>query len=224
MKKIEIKANDLEIKSFKADTGVVDFYFAAWTVDKKREQILPYALNKTLAEKKSVYHNVDHSMAMIVGDPIEFGVDQYGAWASSKLRLDTVEGRTILEEYKSGRIKGHSLEFKTIQEETKNGVRMLKEIQLVGITTAHKQTPVNDDALTIEVKTFAEAAEGLRRINKLLTAEKITVEAKAELLVEYKALSEIMARLDAEEAEKKAEAGINYSHLVNNFDAIVLGK
>lgn len=184
---------NLELKDLNDSTGEVSFYFAAWTKDLDNETIDKGAYNKTLKENvRNIYHNLDHKHA--VGAPSKFGVDSTGVYCTSKLAIKTDDGLDCYEKYKAGIIKGHSQEFETIRDEPmQDGSRLIKEVKLWGVTSV-TNIPANLDTPTISIKSFADCADYLSRINTMLKSGKISDELGERFLAEYKSLSEFVSK------------------------------
>jgi len=216
----------LELKDLNDDKGVVEFYFAAWGVDLDNDQILPIAYTKTLKENKSrVYHNRDHVEA--VGTPMAFGTDENGAWVASKLAIKTMNGRDMFEQYRAGLVKGHSQEFETIIADVNSeGVRQIKELRLWGVTSVTK-IPANLDTPTISLKSYADVAAQIAKINNILKSGNISDELGESLVKQFNELCDHMKRLKAVSQEdpalhdgdgwSKPTPTINYDFIVNNL-------
>ena len=220
MREKKIKNCNLELKAVEDSTGIVDFYFGAFSPDQDGDQILPSAYTKTLQEGTSrIYHNRDHQDA--VGKPIAFGVDSKGAWVRSQLAIKTIKGLDMFEQYKAGIVKGHSQEFQTILSDMVvnpdgSNIRVIKELKLWGVTSVTK-IPANLDTPMISLKSFEEAADHLAKINKLLTTGNISDELGERLLNEYKTLSQIIESKGKKVEVEEKPKGIDFGFIVNNL-------
>ena len=152
-----------------------------------------------------------------VGSPISFGTDENGAYVVSQLAIKTINGSDMFEQYKAGIVKGHSQEFEPITSDGVKGInRIVKEVKLWGVTSV-TNIPANLDTPTIELKSFADAAEQLSKINKLLTTGNISDELGERLTKEVKSLNEILEKKQREQIELIKPKGINFDFLVNNL-------
>ncbi len=193
MKK-QIKSFGLEVKEVNDKTGEVTFQFAAWNKDLDGEIIEKSAYSKTLAENKNnVYHNRDHSEA--VGKPVNFFVEDKGAYCVSQLALKTINGNDCYEQYKAGIIKGHSQEFVTTKEDYSKEykARVIKELRLWGVTSV-TNIPANLDTPTLSIKSFEDAAKQMERINNLLHNGNASDELCEKFVTEYKKLNEFVTK------------------------------
>lgn len=184
----------LQLKSI-TEKGEVTFYFAGWDKDRDGDTIDQHAYDKTLVENKDfIYHNIDHEN--VVGMPIDFGVDEKGAWCTSKLSLNTEDGLDAYNKYKDGLIKGHSQEFVVKKSTGPIGNRKILEMELWGVTSVTK-IPANADTPTLAIKSFMDAEDHMRKINALITAETIGQKSGRAFLLEYKKLEELVTKNNA---------------------------
>jgi HK97 family phage prohead protease len=182
----------LELKDLNDKTGQVAFYFGSFKKDLDNETIDKGAYAQTLKDTSHVYHNRDHEDA--VGKPISFGVDDKGAYCVSQLAIKTIHGNDCYEQYKAGIIKGHSQEFVTTSEgKAADGSRLIKILELWGVTSV-TNIPASLDTPTISVKSFAEVADHLEKINLLLKSGNISDKLGAKFMNEYAALSELVEK------------------------------
>ena len=203
----ERKFHSLELKDFDDKSGVVAFYFAAWSKDLDNDIILKTAYTKTFSSGlKDVYHNRDHKDACGVPDRKSFGVDDSGAFAVSKLAIKTFVGNDTYEQYKAGVIKGHSQEFETILSDydTNKQARIIKEVRLWGVTSV-TNIPANLDTPTISLKSYQDVVEQLKRINDLLHKGHISDACGEHFTAEF-------ARLESWVTKNKAMANAGLLH------------
>lgn len=211
----KIRSCDLEVKDIDSAKGVVQFYFGAWGDDLDNERIERTAYAKTLKENKGrIYHNRDHME--VVGNPMEFGVDDKGAWAISQLAIKTISGNDMFEQYKAGIVKGHSQEFETLADFKDGDTRVIKELRLWGITSVTR-IPANLDTPTISLKSYEDVADMMSKMTKLLTSGNISDELGERLVKEFKSLSVIIEKKEAELKEKNKPKGIDWKYVVENL-------
>lgn len=194
------KFNRLELKDFEEAKGIVTFYYSVFNnVDQNGDIVSPFAFNKTIQEQKDyIYHNRDHCES--VGAPLEFGVDQKGAFVVSQLGIKTIDGADCFEQYKAKMIKGHSMEWRTVKssyDETKE-VRTLLECQLWGVTSI-TAIPANLLAGTISIKSYENISESISEIERFLRNGNISDEMGKKYVLQIKELNDL-----AQTLEKKA--------------------
>jgi HK97 family phage prohead protease len=184
---------DLELKERDDSKGIVTFYYSQFnTKDLNGDIVLPTAFTKTVSERKAkIYHNINHDENKCVGNPVEFGQDDNGAWVRSQLALDQEDGKDAFAKYKAGMIKGHSMEFKTIKKtmDTSRQARLLNEVLLWGVTSM-TTIPANYGAELISLKGLADVATEMKRLNDFLRTADISDKCGEEVLAEYKKLQD----------------------------------
>lgn len=183
----------LELKEAVKSTGVVAFYYSQFnTKDQNGDIVLPSAFTKTVAERKEhIYHNIQHSSFSVIGNPIEFGQDDNGAWVRSQLAMRTADGLDAFEKYSAGLVKGHSIEFKTIKSvnDPSRQARLVQEVLLWGVTSITR-VPANYGAELISLKGLEDVAAEIKKLNNFLRTANISEKCGEEVLLEYKNLQD----------------------------------
>lgn len=191
-KSLETPTADIDEKS-----NTVTVYYAAFNnVDNGGDIILPSAFTKTIQErgpngKDLIYHFKDHKEA--ISKPKELFTDAYGLKAVVSFP-NTTKGRDVVEEYKFGLWKYHSIGYATIRKQKSDRGNELQELKLFegGSVT----WPMNELAITSSVD--------LKEDNPILQKLLKQMEAIEEFIANSKATDETIISFEAKLAEIKS--------------------
>jgi HK97 family phage prohead protease len=203
----------------------VKFYFANFTKKDSHGRIMaPTAFNRTLKNNRDkIYHLLNHDDNQIVGKPVEFGTDDYGAWALSRL-VNTEKGKETLQLYRDGVYKYASFGFYIKNSHDENGTEVVDEAHVVEVSTV--LYPANDMARTIDVNGIIEhfernnkTQEVLDKINYLIETLNIeqvvnTTEELKKLIISVK---DQIARLPVEQQHQTPQEKVDYYAELNDF-------
>lgn len=211
--KIESKSYNLQdsFKDFDHKKGIVAFYFAAWTLDRVNDIILKTAYDKTLKEgRDKIYHNNNHKKAC--GKPIDFGVDEKGAFCVSQLAIKgiknkdgielegTFDGNDTYQQYLSDMITGHSQEYVVMNSKPyESGIRVIREMKLYGVTSC-TDIPAHPDTPTIFVKSMQDAIDDIKTMNDLIATGNVA-DLGQTFCKEYKKLAKFIQSKGADLAK-----------------------
>lgn len=183
----------LELKELNKASGIVTFYYSEFnSKDQNGDIVLDSAFKKTVAERKEhIYHNIQHSEFRVVGNPISFDQDKKGAFCTSQLALDQEDGHDAFLKYEAKMIKGHSIEFKTINStlDQKLKARVVSEVLLWGVTSI-TTIPANYGTQTISIKGITDLVEEMKKINEFLHTADVSEKCGNEFLMEYKKMED----------------------------------
>jgi HK97 family phage prohead protease len=178
-----------QLKDIDSKKGIVAMYFAAFgNKDSDGDIIQKGAYTKTFKENKQrIKHLYNHDKTKSPGVGIEFGEDNYGAYAVSQLAPTTL-GKDVLIEYEAGIITEHSQGFQTLQEhQSKNdNANIMTEIKLWEFSSL-TAWGANQMAVTIGVKD-SDIDTLKKNIETVLRSSSISDERGKELEVWLKEL------------------------------------
>lgn len=138
--------------------GIVRFYASIFnTPDRVGDIVVPGAYKKTIQENfKEIQHYKNHDSDHMPGVIQQLEEDDTGLLVTSKLILNTQDGRETYEQYKAmaevGKSMSHSIGYTPVKEESSSDYNYLKEILLFEVSTLTKR-PAHPDAITVDVKT-----------------------------------------------------------------------
>jgi len=134
-------ARDIDTKK-----GIVSFYFADFnSVDTHGRRMNKTAFNRTLKNNfKRFAHLLNHDTNLMIGKPVEVGVDEKGAFMISQLSKNSA-GRDALVMYEEGMITEHSFGFKIVDSVQDGKVEVVNELQMFEASSvtwgANENTP-----------------------------------------------------------------------------------
>lgn len=126
------------------------------------DRVVRGAFEKTLRDRG---HEIPLLFNHDVARPVGLGRltdTQKGLQIDGKLTLDAPDGRTAYCLMRDGVIKGLSIGFKVVRDDFKNGIRMLKEVQLFEVSLT--ALPLNEQARITAVKTVDDALPQLKSL------------------------------------------------------------
>lgn len=166
----EYKSFQGGIKDVNTVKGIVSGYFASFdTVDRAKDLIQKGAFAKTIRENGpkgtgDIAHLQDHDKKKTVGMLLDLNEDNKGVPFESKLGRHAA-GRNYLLMCEDGFIKSHSFEYRVIKSEKKDGIRLIKELQMTegsglqhGIAACNPNTPLTG-IKSLELLTDTEKTE-----------------------------------------------------------------
>lgn len=178
MNHYSIKSIDAEVKDLDVKQGIVTGYFASFgNIDSDGDMIVPGAFTKTVKEngpssaKQRILHLYQHDTTKPVSKPNILQEDQKGLFFESKIATTSV-GSDLLKMYEMGIITEHSIGFKTIKDQKREGYNEISEVKLwegssvtwgansdtpvVGLKSLNKDTAI--DKLDLFIKAFRNGA------------------------------------------------------------------
>lgn len=164
----EYKSLSTPVADIDEKSNTVSVYYAAFnTVDNGGDIIMPGAFTKTIQErgpqgKDLIYHFQNHKEA--ISKPKELFTDDYGLKAIVSFP-NTTRGRDVVEEYKFGMWKYHSIGYNTIRNQKSDRGRLLHEVKL--FEGGHVTWPMHEGAVTAMVDLKAEDGH-IQRLLKAL--------------------------------------------------------
>lgn len=149
---LTLNARDIDTKK-----GIVSFYFADFnSVDSHGRRMDKKAFNRTIKNNKQRFaHLLNHDPNLMIGKPLEVGVDAKGAFMVSQLSKNSA-GRDALVMYEEGIINEHSFGFRIIDSVQDGKVEVVNEVQMFEASSvtwgANPETPVislNNESIEI---------------------------------------------------------------------------
>jgi HK97 family phage prohead protease len=121
----------LNAKDIDAKKGIVSFYFADFnSVDSQHRRMDKSSFNRTINNNKQRFaHLLNHDTNLMIGKPLEVGVDSKGAFMVSQLSKNTA-GRDALIMYEEGIITEHSFGFRIVDSVQDGKVEIVNELQM----------------------------------------------------------------------------------------------
>jgi HK97 family phage prohead protease len=127
----EYKSIAAQIKDIDEVKGVVTGYFSAFgNVDSDGDMIVPGAFTKTLKEnQRRIKHLWQHDVRYPLSKPSVIKEDSYGLYFESEISK-TSYGKDVLQLYKDGVVDEHSIGFRTVRQNKKDGYNEISETVL----------------------------------------------------------------------------------------------
>jgi len=227
----KIKSCGLTVKDLDGKKGIVQFYSASFDNEKDSDGdiILKGAFQKTISEQKGrIKHLLNHDVWKVPGVILEITEDHKGLLVTSQLakskdgEFSTLAKDTLIN-YEAGVITEHSIGYRAVKEEydEQKSTNFIKEIKLWETSSltgwgANKNTPM------VGMKSFADLAEQLKTIDKVLRCTDISDEG-AQTLIKYSKRIHIYLKKHKANQQPpsgtlvKSDASIDYHFLTQNF-------
>lgn len=184
----------LSVKDVDTAKGIVQFYAGTYEKDDGNDIILKSAYTKTLSENMArIKHFKNHDKNLTPGVPQSIECDTKGLLVTSLLMPSTL-GKDTLIEYEYKAITEHSQGYKPVagKIETKDGVRILKEVELWEVTSLNAWG-MNSDTPTVSLKNkslgdIADHAKALHNIlhkSSISDDRAITLEKELNLILKH---------------------------------------
>ena len=141
---------DFDLKSSDDNKGVIEGYGSVFGNKDFHDDIIePGAFTKTL-KKRLPAMLLQHNMHDVAGVWLEAIEDDKGLLLRGQLNMEVQKAREAYHLAKQGALKGLSIGFYTKSDEVINGVRHIKEIELLEVSLV--TFPANDQARVSGVK------------------------------------------------------------------------
>jgi len=212
-----------EIK-MRGDGYQFEGYASVWdSVDSYGDTVQRGAFKKTIADyadkKRMPRMFFSHQQANVIGKWLEMKEDDYGLWVKGELTPGHRMAEDVRASLAHGAIDGLSIGFiDRDSEETKEGGRLLKEIELFEISVV--SLPAEERAQITSLKSRLISMGGLKDAERVLRDAGFTRAEAAGFVSRVKAMCQ--SESDALEAKTKAETLIrqNTDEIITIFNTL----
>lgn len=130
-KKLQHKSYEFSDLHVDADSRTISGYASVFNViDSDGDMITKGSFSKTLSENKQrIVHLYQHNPVQLLGRPTVLVEDEKGLYFETTI-ADTALGNEVLELYRNGTIKEHSIGFQTVKSSNKGSYNEISEVKL----------------------------------------------------------------------------------------------
>lgn len=199
----QTKSFEAEVKDIDPVQGIITGYFAKFdNVDAHGDVIRKGAFQKSIFErgpgtsKDRIKHLYQHDTNLPLGKIKTLSEDEKGLYFESQI-VKTSYGQDVIKLYEAEVINEHSIGFKTIKEQMKDGFNEMTELLLWEGSTV--TWGANEEARSTGFKSFLTPELAIKRIDTLEKAIKsgtFTDETFHLLIIQLKQLQQAFADLE----------------------------
>ena len=161
-----LTVDKIDVK-FAGTTGEFEGYASVFNgVDSYGDTIVPGAYKKTLKNRQRPVRMRWNHWGPVIGKWMNIEEDEKGLKVSGQLTPGHSVASDVAASMKHGAVDGLSIGYYIVTDGMKDGVRQLKEIELIEISVVEE--PADRSALITDVKSAFEAADSMKQIESLL--------------------------------------------------------
>jgi phage prohead protease, HK97 family len=130
-KKLQHKSFEFSDLQVDTDSRTISGYASVFNViDSDGDMIAKGSFSKTLSENKQrIVHLYQHNPVQLLGRPTVLVEDEKGLYFETTI-ADTALGNEVLELYRNGTIKEHSIGFQTVKSTNRGSYNEISEVKL----------------------------------------------------------------------------------------------
>ena len=207
----ETKNHTGEIKDIDLDKRIVTGYLSAFgNIDHDNDIIEKGAFSKSILERKDKIRFLNqHNWHQPHGFFNILKEDDFGLYFESNPLPNTSYSNDALVLYNEGIMKEHSIGFQTIQKESKDGVRIIKEVKLYEGSNVTLGANSNTPFLGMKSLTMKDINDEVSKIMKALRIGGLTDETYIDLEIALKQLQTKSFELGSNTLNEQEEPSID---------------
>lgn len=213
-------------KALSDEEGIVEALVATYDLDSGGDQIVPGAFEKSLTEWAEsgdpipfIWSHQHNDLNAYLGQVIEAKETDQGLYVKAQIDMDDEQNRKAYRQIKGGRVKNYSFAYDIRDAEDKDGVQMLKDLELIevgptliGMNRATRTLAVKNvlhgtiEAVDLEVKAGRTlSAKNEQKIHDAISALQDVLSSLGEANDDGKASESSPAKDEEPEAAKSEE-------------------